>query len=500
MKYSAYSKFLTDKGKKYNPLKKAIIYDGGYISYKELATCIVAFTGYLKERKIGSGDVIALAMGNVPEFVPCLFSILQRGAIVFPINPKSSACEIKAFLLEAQVSTVICADKDYPGSRMFGGTAVTSVIAVRFMSSRLSHKEIYCSQSPNSHQRPQIVKNREDAFCIRQYSSGSTGRPKHMLLTFRNLFYQAFQFTDALSLREKEIFAAVVPFFHSYGLLNILAAFRLGATLLIIKNFLPHKAMRYIDACKATVLLATPFMLDMLASSHKDKGEKASLGTLRFCVSSTGLLRKEIYQSFYRRYKVPVFVQYGSTETGAATIGRIRDFKENVVGKPMRHVQVKIFDSHFKHLNCGIGKIGIKSPAACRGYLSGNDQGRVSFRKGYVFPGDIGYIDNIGALHVVGRDDIINVGGFKVDRLEVECAITSMPDIKDAVVYGVCEGSTEIVRAAVIVKKRIPEKKILAYLKKRLADYKIPKKIIYVDKFPQDEKGKILKRQLEKLS
>ncbi|MEI8349922.1 MAG: class I adenylate-forming enzyme family protein [Candidatus Omnitrophota bacterium] len=498
MKYQRYNDFLTGKDSG-EPLKSAIIYEGRHISYKELTAHIATCKAYLDKLKIRKGHTVVLMMENIPEFVVCFISVLQRRAIVFPVNPKISTSEIKSLLLESRASHVICTQECYPGNKAFDGTFVGSVTTAKLTQDVLMCKEIYCSKNRKNNPRQILAKKSGDEFCIRQYSSGSTGKPKHVLLTFRNLFYQAFQFTDALCLTEEEIFAAAVPLYHSYGLLNILATFYLRATLLLIKNFLPHKTVDFIATYKATVFLTTPFMLDILANSYNDRKEKNAFKTLYFCVSSTGLLRKEIYKNFHKRYKVPVFVQYGSTETGAATIRFAKIFNENVVGKPMKQVKIKIFDNNFKHLCKGIGKIGIKSPAACQGYLGNSAQGNASFRRGYVFPGDIGYIDNSGDLHIVGRDDIINVGGFKVDRLEVENVIGSLPGIKEVVVYGVDEGSTQIVRAAIILKKKITERKILAYAKKRLADYKIPKKIIYVEKFPMDEKGKILRQQLEKL-
>lgn len=475
--------------------KTAVIYNDTRITYKELNDKINIAGNIFKSSGIKKGDAAVILMRNCPEFIVSFFALLQIGAVSFPISPKLSVKEIRKLLIDSKASRLIYAEEKYLAGDILTGTPVKTVL---FFPE--TGKFPVSEENISVENRPLAGSNsfREDKkFAIRQFSSGSTGEPKHMLLTSKNLFYQALQFTRTTSITSNEIFVGVVPFCHSYGMLNILPVFYTGSAVVVMKEFIPSYCLEVIEKYKATVFLATPFMLELFSDCYRRENGK-SLNTLKLCVSSTTFLSKEVYEKFNSKYHIPVFVQYGSTETGAVTINLSGEFKENCVGKPFFKAKIKVFDENFKPVHKGSGKVGIKTPSACKSYVDGNKKSK-TFNKGYVFPGDIGYIDKNNNVYILGRDDIINVGGLKVDKLEVERVLKSCPRIKDAVVYGVTRKDTQIVHAAVLPNKGAVKEEIFSYCRKKLTDYKVPKKITFLDKFPRDERGKILKEDLEKL-
>lgn len=480
-----------------HPDKTAVISDGRTVSYAALHGMIGRLGRALKTAGVGNGDTVALVLPNSLEFVVAFYATLQAGAIVFPLSPKLAACELAGLLADAAADCVLGPGDLSQILAPLKAAGVRVALRLDFNESELRTEPLPINNGPKAAQAP-ARRTTRGRVAARQYSSGSTGAPKHMLKTTRNLSHDAWRFAAALGLTEEEIFFGVAPFCHAYGLLSLLASGSLGATLVVVKQFLPHGVLDHIARDRATVCLATPAMLEILADCYLET--TPSLESLRYCVSSTAPLSKAVHQRFQRRFAVPVFQQYGSTETGSSAIYRVTDCAdESFMGMPMPGVSVQVFDEEFKPMGSGqVGRVGIKSPAACDRYLNNAEATAKTFRAGYVFPGDLGYLDAAGALHIVGRDNVINVGGLKVDAIEVEKVLRSHPAVSESLVCGLPDGHTQTLHAIVVSPGGdLTDAELWDYCRARLSDYKVPKVIHRVEKLPRDDNGKILRKKIE---
>ena len=462
-----------------HPDKIAVIENDTKIKYRELTINIDYFAGVLKSQGVKKEERVILLMRNSVEFIISFYAILQVGAVAVPLNPKLSAHEKHRFINLANARYLTYSEEKYLTLGKYEKSKLLHAVKVS-KKDELELKEIRLCEDKRGE-----IRNKED-YAIMQFSSGTTGNPKAILKTDFHLFHDAWHFSKTLALTGNEVFSGIVPFYHCYGLLNVLAPLYLGGTIVILKEPMPHKIIECIKKFKISVLLTTPFILEMVTECYHDNDFDFS--SIKYCITSTGLLEHRVYNSFYEKFKIPVAVQYGSTETGSISIHKGVGFKEGCVGRPYEEVDINIFDDEFNVLDVNeTGRIGIKGSSCYKKRFNHVGPTKGPVKNGYFFPGDIGFIDEEKNLNIIGRNNIINTGGLKVDKLEVEKTIKEHRLINEVRVYASKQGSRDIVTAAIIAKSsKINKEEIIDYCRDKLADYKIPKSIIFVKKFPGD--------------
>lgn len=496
MKYVNPKCHIRDAARK-NPDKAAVISASGAVSYRALNGLLGVLARNLEEAGVGDGDTVAIAFPNSLEFVVAFYALLQANAIVFPVSPKLAGAELAQVLATAKVRHLMLPRDGQQRAAPAKNAGVETLMHLQAAVDSISVERTVLN-NPRKHPARPRSRRAKFPFMVRQYSSGSTGEPKHLLKTTRNMWHDAWHFSAGLGLTGDDVFLGIAPFYHAYGILNVTASLYLGASLVVVENFLPHKVLERIAKDRPTVCLATPSMLELLADCYLEK--VPVLDSLRCCVTATAPLRKAVYDKFHRRFGVPVFQHYGSSETGAISIYRVTDCSdETLVGMPMPGVSVQVFDENSRRLGKGrVGRVGIKSPSACDRYLNNPEASAKTFRAGYVFPGDRGYLEDSGAVHIVGRDNVINVGGLKVDALEVERVLNSHPQVAESLVYAATDGKPPLLRAAVVPREGgLTAAGMLAHCRAHLSDYKVPKAIHLVDKLPRNEHGKIVRKAIE---
>ena len=236
-------------------------------------------------------------------------------------------------------------------------------------------------------------------------------------------------------------------------------------------------------------------MIEVLGICALTEGDETALRSLKACVCSTGRLGKIESDAFHARFGVPVRVQYGSTETGSATVDLEDGFEEGRVGRPYPGVEIGIFDGDGSLCPTGAqGEIGIRSPAACDQYVGDSESTARTFRDGYVFPGDRGRLDDSGRLYVLGRSDIINVDGHKVDRVEVETVIRESLPVKEVIVLEGRRGGVPAVRVIIEADPaQVTRSVVLEVCRKKLSPHKVPSQVEIRREFRRDSNGKVLR-------
>ena len=338
-----------------------------------------------------------------------------------------------------------------------------------------------------------------EGILTRQFSSGSTGRPKQMLKTEANIAHDYRHFCETLGLADSDLFLAVAPLHHSYGAMSFLAPFFVGGCVSVLPRFLPAPVLEAAGRHRPTVFMATPPMIEILGSCALAAGDEDAFRSLRFCIVSTGHVRKAPCDTFWERFGIPVRVQYGSTETLSATVDLDDGFEEGRVGRPYKGVEIRIFDDDGHPCPAGErGRIGIRSPAASEGYEGDSERTAETFRNAFVFPGDLGFVDGMGRLHVLGRSDVINIGGDKVDRVEVEGVIRSRLPVKDVIVLEGRRAGLPVVRAVVEADPaQVTRAMVIQACRECLSPYKVPAQVDVCERLERDATGKVLRGSLK---
>ena len=443
----------------YRPHGEALVHGERRITHEELLARVESVAEGLRERGVRTGDAVGLVLPNGPAFVTAFLAITAIGAIVVPLNPQFKVDEL-AFSLNACGARHVLADEADVEAMVDAG-----------------------SQSPMS---PRLA---EEPF-VYQFSSGSTGRPKRLARTHGHLWAEAEGYTWISS--DDRLFCAI-PLFHTYGMgCCLVAAVRNGATLVFLDSSHPFllsrsRALELLEREQVTVFPGVPFHFRHLADAPVD----ADLSALRLCFSAGTALPQDVFDAFLKRFGIPVRQLYGCTEAGTLTVNFDPDPVATAasVGTPNGFVRVRVDGD----------EIVVSSPAMTRGYSDDPELTRRAFRDGWFHTGDLGWMDEVGRLHVTGRRKLlIEVAGHKVDPIEVEDVLSVHPNVREAVVVGVPDGAggEESVKAVIVPDNGVHEREVIEFCQQRLANFKVPRIIEFRDEIPRSPLGKILRKYL----
>jgi len=475
-----------------SPDYEAVVTSSRRWTYGELAAEAEVLATRLLQEGFRLGDSLAIYIPNGFDFIMTFLALARSGFVAVPLNVNYQAGELRGYLQHSGVRAVITEEK------------------------RRTHLEpiLGCLESP-----PRLVVLEElsalyefpppeephacvasDSPALRHYSTGSTGQPKPVVRTQGHLMAEAEYFARAIKMTPDDRILIVVPLFHSYGLGNgLVPALMNGATMIVLEAFNPREVLVTLQQEGVTLYLGVPFMFKLLTETKLNG--RCDLSKLRLVVSAGAALNPEVSDAFLKRFGLPVRQLYGSTETGSVTINLDSDVQGTIgsVGRAMPPVEVAIFDESGDRLPAGEeGEIGLRGPTMTSGYEGLPEATSDSFRNGFFYPGDIGWLDKEGRLYITGRKTFfINVGGNKVDPAEVERVVATHPKVKEVVVLGVkAPYGGEMVKAVVVASEPCQPSEIVEVCKGWLAEYKVPKLVEFRDEIPRSPLGKVLRKYL----
>ena len=479
----------------------AIVYKDERLSYRALAERVERLAGSLAERGVGAGDAVAIALRDDPWHVTCFYAIASLGARVVPVNPSFKQAELEFCFRSSDIRAVVC-DERTEGvcERIVAGfdrpAEVISASAAHGQSLTLEALVEAGSVGRLDDRGP-------DEILVYQYSSGSTGRPKLVPRTHGQCVAEAALYGELGLTPEDKVFCAV-PFFHTYGMgACLFGAVAAGSTMVILEDPHPfllrrHRALELIEAERVTVFPGVPFNFRLMAEAPAG----ADLSSIRLCFSAGTALPRASFEAFGERFGVLVRQLYGSTETGIISANMTDDpvttFES--VGAPLGAAEVAIVDDDGAPLPIGeVGEVAVSSPAMTDGYTEMDELNRVAFRDGRYFTGDLGRLDENGLLYLEGRKKLlIEIGGYKVDPIEVQDVIEAHPSVDEAIVVGISgevEGE-ELVKAAVVPAEYCEEREVIAFCRERLANFKVPQVVEFREEIPKSPLGKVLRKYL----
>ncbi len=481
--------------------KAALFWGDRTYSYSELWSQTLFVAGILRQQfGVKVADRVGLWMKNRPEFIPALFGVLHTGAVAVPINNFLKTDEVEFILADAGIDVII-ADGDL--SAQF-----QSLKAVRSSLKLLNVEKVLASfpvPPGNVKIETEILKNparAEPDLALLIYTSGTTGRPKGAMLSHGNLLHNVESCRVCLRTVAEDRFAVLLPMFHSYMLtVGLMLPLFVGGSIVLVKSLHPVKnVIQEIFARQATVLPAIPQFYRSMVNA-----DLPSPLPLRICISGSAPLPAQTLKEFEKKFGIPLIEGYGLSEASPVVAKNPLDgtHKPGSIGLPVPNVEMSVQDEIGRTLGAKeIGEICVRGGNVMMGYWNQLEETARVFRNGWLLTGDIGYRDAEGYYYITDRKkDMLLVNGNNVYPREIEEVICQFPDVKEAAVVGQSDPRRGESPVAFVVPENgrtVDEAALLKFVRGKLADYKIPRRVIFLHSLPRNATGKILKTELRK--
>jgi fatty-acyl-CoA synthase len=468
---------------RFAPGAVAIRFEGGEIRYAELARRVQCAAAVLAERGVRRGDAVAWLGMNHPAALVLLFACARLGAMLAPLNWRLAPPEHARVLADCPPKVLFAEPAFADHARSIGGAIAATEISVLEQAAA----------------GPVEQGGDENSPLLLCYTSGSTGAPKGVVLTQRALFWNAVNSTHMHDLTSADRVLTTLPMFHVGGMnIQTTPALHAGASVTLHAKFDPAATLDAIERERITLTVLVPAQLSALMALPR--WNSADLSSLRVITTGSTIVSEAFVRKASER-GVPVIQVYGSTETcPIAAYVRAGDAlrKAGSAGAPALHCEVKIVDGDGAELPPGRdGEILVRGPSVAAGYWNAPGETARTFADGWYRSGDLGHFDAEGHLHVVSRKkDMIISGGENVYPAEVETVLLECQAIEEACVVGLPEARWgEAVVAAVVLKPgcRMTEAEALALFQGRIARYKHPREVRFLERLPRSALGKVQK-------
>jgi fatty-acyl-CoA synthase len=481
------------------PQRVAVHFSGADITWAELWRRIEAATLRLASLGVNQGDRVAYLGCNHPEMLSLLFACARLGAIFVPLNFRLARAEHADILAHAGASMLV-AEPDFYAS---AAEMRRDLPLMRLVALAGTPAGWFAWEGPMpTGFEPKLPGTDADPVLI-VYTSGTTGKPKGAVHTQSALLWNIVNATLYQDLTSRDHVLTVLPMFHVGGLcIQTLPALHAGATVTIHARFDPGAWLRDVAARRPTHSLLVPATMKAV-TTHPD-WPQADLSSLRELNTGSSTIPESLFAPFHAR-GIPVGQVYGATETGPVSMYlRAEDAvrKAGSAGQPAMHAEIRLVGADARDVPAGeVGEIWVRAPNLMSGYWK--DPDNPAFRDGWFRSGDLARVDEEGYYWVVGRSkDMIISGGENVYPAELENILADCPDVLEAAVVGVPDGKWGEAVVAAIVRRpgaSLDEAAVLKLFEGRLARYKLPRRVAFVDALPKSAIGKVQKFEVRKL-
>jgi long-chain acyl-CoA synthetase len=474
------------------------------LSYRTLEVLSARVGALLRRRGIEAGDRVAIMLPNVPEFAIVYYGVLRIGAVVVPLDPLLKRREIATYLGDCAARLVI-AWHAYAETVEAAATALSGRTGGR--AGRAGRGETdYLFVVPDEFRRllrgvppeHEITSAAAGDTAVILYSAGTTGTAKGIELTHGNLGGNAETVARMHALGVDDVVLGALPLYHAYGQTCALnATIHAGGRLTLLPRFEPGRALDVIRRDGVTVFQGVPTMYIALL----DQPGTADLSLLRICASGGAALPVDVLREYESRFGCRIIEGYGLSETSpvAASNRGGSGRRPGSIGRPVKGVEMRVVDDNGREMPRGeIGEIVVRGPNVMKGYWNNPSATAAAIRDGWFHTGDLGRIDEDGFFFLVDRRrDVIIRGGYTVYPREVEEVLYEHPAVRQAAVVGVPHPELgEEIAAVVSLRAQAEPDALRAYVRERVAAYKYPRQVWFVDEIPTSHTGKILKRAL----
>lgn len=512
--------------------RPALDFLGHTTTYAGLAEQVERVAAGLRRLGVGRGDPVALLMPNCPQHVVTFFAVLRLGAVVVEHNPLYTAEELRAPFRDHGARVAVVWDKAAPVvEALRAGSALEHVVAVDLTAALPLAKRValrlpvakarraraeLTAAAPGTVPYARLVASDRiaadhprptpDDVALVLYTSGTTGTPKGAELTHRNLMANCVQGRAWVpGLREgEETFLVALPLFHAYGItISLLAGVLLGARLVLLPKPDVDLVLDAVRRRVPTFVPAVPPLYRRIAEEAERRG--VSLRGIRYALSGAMPLPADLVERWEAATGGLLVEGYGLTETSPVIVGNPMSpaRRPGAIGVPFPDVDVRVVDRDDPSRDVPLGEPGellVRGPQVFAGYRGRPEETAAAFHDGWFRTGDVVTMAPDGFLTVVDRvKELIITGGFNVYPSEVEAALREHPDVADAAVVGVPDGSgsEQVVAAVVAAPGAVPDPADLeAHARRTLTAYKVPRRFVVLEELPTNPMGKVLRREV----
>jgi long-chain acyl-CoA synthetase len=483
------------------PQKIALFWGEREYSYADLWRQSIFVSDQLQHRfEVKPGDRVGLWLKNCPEFIPSLFGILRAGAVVVPINNFFKPDEVNYILSDAGIDVLIT---DAELGAHHRALEVARPHLKLFRVEQLEGQESGVQSPMSKVQSPSFPERAESDLAVIIYTSGTTGRPKGAMLSHGNLLHNVESCRVVLQTVAADRFAVLLPLFHSYMLtVGLLLPLLVGGSVVLVKSLHPvRNVLQEVLQRQATVIPAIPQFYRSIVNApiHVPL-------PLRICISGAAPLPAQVLKEFEAKFHIPLIEGYGLSEASPVVtknpLDRTR--KAGSIGLPIPNVEVSIQDDAGRELGANeVGEVCVRGGNVMLGYWKQPEETAKVMRNGWLLTGDIGYRDAEGYYFITDRKkDMLLVNGINVYPREIEEILYQFPGVKEAAVIGKADprrGEQPIAFVAPNDGVLLDEKAMQQFVRRKLADYKVPRKVVVLPALPRNATGKILKTTLREL-
>jgi len=465
-------------------------------TYREFEAAVNRTARLLADKGVGKGDVVSLLLPNSVEYVIAYFACWQIGALAGPINSLLKAQEIEYVISNSEARALLVNSEYLPIIE----TIRERLPVVIVFDNETEVSSVSDAETPN----PEIS-SEDEAIII--YTSGTTGKPKGCLLTHGNVIANARQISSWLGFTEADRLLTMMPLFHMNAVsVTTMSALYAGGSTVVSQKFSASRFWEIISDYQITSFGSVATMLSMLLTTYPD-GVPVGLNTrqLRFAMCGSAPVPAEVLRRFEETFNCLVVEGYGLSESTCRSTFNPPDTRRRPgsCGLPIGN-EMCVVDEEDREVPDGeLGEIVLRGENILKGYYKNDVANANAFRNGWFHTGDVGYRDADGFYYIVDRkSDMIIRGGENIYPREIDEVLYQHPDIQAAAVVGVPDELYGEEVAAVVVLKNganTSEQEVIDYCKARLADFKCPKTVRFLDDIPKGPTGKLLKRELAKI-
>jgi malonyl-CoA/methylmalonyl-CoA synthetase len=470
--------------------------DGRRWSYDDMLSETARVANALVSAGVQPGDRVAAQIDKSISTVALYLGTIRAGAVFLPLNTAYTAVEVEYFINDAEPTVFVCRSSTEAALR-----PIAEGKGARLETLNPDDSGSWTNLVKESSSKFKTIPRDEHDLAGLLYTSGTTGRAKGAMISHLNLASNALTLADIWRFTSDDVLLHALPIFHTHGLfVAINTTLVAGASMLFLPRFDADQIISLMP--RASVMMGVPTFYTRLLNNEKFGAEQTQ--GMRLFVSGSAPLLEDTHNAFRARTGKSILERYGMTETNMNTSNPYEgDRRAGTVGFPLPGVDIRITEAE-SGAELGDGKIGIlevRGPNVFEGYWRMPEKTAEEFRQdGYFITGDLARIDDQGYVVIVGRDkDLIISGGYNVYPKEIELEIDELPGIVESAVIGLPHSDFgEGVTAMVVAEtgSETNEQDIVNQISGRLARYKQPRRIFFVDQLPRNSMGKVQKNLL----
>lgn len=522
---------LLDRSAEKFPQRACTIYNGETISYRQMKDITDQLAAALHRLGLQKGERVGLLLPNSPLFVIVYYGLMKAGAVVVAINPQYTPPEIVYQLNDAGAEfMLLMADKYEMVTAIQAQTIIRQLIVADPQQAIIASGQRLAEQQQHSHtlfrlqpdalwlhdlvsggspsQRPELQITPDD-IALFQYSGGTTGVSKGVVATHRAVVANVYQFDAWIvnSIEGQEVMGLAIPLYHVYGMvLGLNLGVKMAASLVIVPD--PRHVIDVVEKLekyRVTLFPGVPAMYNAINLQPQVQAGKYDLSCIKACISGSAPLMRETKQQFERITGGRLVEGYGLSEASTASHCNplLGENRSGSIGLPLPDVDCRILDLQDEQTDLPPGEMGelvLRGPMVMKGYHNKKQETAIALRDGWLFTGDIAYMDQDGYFYIVDRKkDVIKPGGLQAWPRQIEEVLSAHPQVLEAGVAGIPDAiQGEAVKAWVVLKpgQALSESELQQWCRHSLAPYKVPKEVEFIDRLPRNSVGKLLRREL----